>query len=438
MGRLRRSDGHPLVDVVDPEKPLTWADTRLLLEQLTGELEASEADGSGTWRPTIEQIWIEPGGRLQLLDFSLPVHAPIKGSDPASGNNNPLTLVRQLTTLCLEGKARAEGGPLAAPIPPHASQLCNRLFDGVKPPTIAAVRYDLAECSDLVPVVSGGIRFAQIGVQSAMLAVGLVVMFIVSGFLSLEITLGSINNIRNARTIAYNLNDPISRAAMIERLQTAAELKQRELVLESLSESQYPETIRQLEEYATNKLAYLDTGIETLNPTEQAILEGLDLDQPSDSAELLPAQVIERTILQATETELPQRFHESRAVRLKLFYQAEALLLLLFPFLIWPIFAYIFRGGLAMKIAAITLVRQNGERAGRFRCVLREWLVWLPLVLILETCLWIQAYHPTFVMLRTGIWLSGFVLLLLYVVIALRNPARPIQDRIVGTHLVPE
>lgn len=430
--------GAPLVDVVDPENPLTWAETRLLLEQLAAELEASESDGSGTWRPTIEQIWVEPGGRLQLLDFSLPVHAPVKGSDPSSGNNNPLTLLRQLTSLCLEGKARADGGALAAPLPPHASDVCNKLFDKDQQRSIAALRYDLAECSDLVPVVSGGIRFAHIGVQAAMLSIGLVAMFILSGLLSLEMAVASISQVRVARTIARDLDDRTRRDAMIERMQTIPDQERRESILNALSDEQRAQTVKRLERYANNRQERLDNGEDTLNVTEKAILEMLDLAQPSESAEVFPTQVLERTLSAATESSRKTQNRMAPPDRMMLVYRSEAATMLLFPFLIWPLFAFIFRGGLSMQIAGVTLVRQNGQRSGRFRCVLREWLVWLPLVLLLEICLWVQAYHPTMVIFRTGLWLSGFGLLLLYVVIALRDPARPIQDRIMGTHLVPE
>ena len=425
--------GAPLVDIVDPHKPLTWAETRILLEQLAGELEASEADGTGTWRPTIEQIWVEPTGRLQLLDFSLPVHVPVKGSNPAGGENNSTTLIRQLTTLCLEGKARATGGKLAAPLPPHASSIVNPIFEENKPNLVPALRYELANSYAQMPVVTSGIRFGHIGVQSAMLALGLLVMFLASGFLSLEMVLAPMAEIRAARTIVRDIDEPGERTDLIQRLQQIPNSQRRERIVSTLSDDNYNQTADRLALHADRLQDELDADIETLNPTERAILRNLNLSEPSDSVENLSTPLIAKTMTSA----LSQSEEDIMPTRAKLFNYCM-IGLAIFPFIIWPIFAYLFRGGLSMKIAGITLVKQNGRKAGRFRCVLREMLVWTPLVLVLSLDLWVQAFHPSYVQTRTVIWLSGMVLLILYVVIALRYPDRPIQDRIVGTHLVPE
>jgi hypothetical protein len=105
--------------------------------------------------------------------------------------------------------------------------------------------------------------------------------------------------------------------------------------------------------------------------------------------------------------------------------------------LIWAAFAFAFRGGLALSLAGITLVRPDGRKAGRFRCAVRELLVWLPVTALLLASMWVQTAFPEQVALRTGLWLTAGLLLPIYVMVALRNPAHPPQDRIMGTHLVP-
>jgi hypothetical protein len=109
---------------------------------------------------------------------------------------------------------------------------------------------------------------------------------------------------------------------------------------------------------------------------------------------------------------------------------------LIWPF-VWAAFAFLFRGGLAMRLAGIALVRNDGRPAGRFWCALRELLVWTPLVLLLIGCLWVQAYFPGVTAARVGLWLTALVLLPVYVAVALWNPTRPPQDRLFGTHIVP-
>ena len=106
------------------------------------------------------------------------------------------------------------------------------------------------------------------------------------------------------------------------------------------------------------------------------------------------------------------------------------------PF-VWAAFALAFRGGVAWSLAGLTLVRADGRRAGRLRWAARELLVWLPVVLVFLACLWVQITFPTWVFVRTAIWLAGLLLLPVYVWLALRDPVRPPQDRVMGTYLVP-
>ena len=51
--------------------------------------------------------------------------------------------------------------------------------------------------------------------------------------------------------------------------------------------------------------------------------------------------------------------------------------------------------------------------------------------------MWVQTAFPELVALRTGLWLTAALLLPVYVMVALKNPSHPPQDRIMGTHLVP-
>src|SRR5262249_14741304 len=103
----------------------------------------------------------------------------------------------------------------------------------------------------------------------------------------------------------------------------------------------------------------------------------------------------------------------------------------------WAVMAALLRGGVSMALTGIAVVRADGRRAYRRQCALRAAVVWLPVVGLLAGSVWLQTNHFEYPLLYVGLWLAAAVLLPVYVVIALRDPDRPPQDRIAGTYLVP-
>ena len=112
-------------------------------------------------------------------------------------------------------------------------------------------------------------------------------------------------------------------------------------------------------------------------------------------------------------------------------------LVLSWPLMNWPLFAFIFRGGIGYWFSGIALVRKDGRPAQRWRCAVRELLIWVPLTTLLMMSLLLQWWFPTLVTLRSLIWIAGVLLLPLSFVIALRDPTRSPVDRLVGVYLVP-
>jgi hypothetical protein len=105
--------------------------------------------------------------------------------------------------------------------------------------------------------------------------------------------------------------------------------------------------------------------------------------------------------------------------------------------LCWVVGAAVFRGGLSMAVTGLAVVRSDGRRAYRRQCALRAAVVWLPVVALLGASAWLQVYHPEQMHTYVALWLVAVGLLPVYVVVALRYPDRPPQDRIAGTTLVP-
>ncbi|MBA4063265.1 MAG: hypothetical protein C0501_06050 [Isosphaera sp.] len=95
------------------------------------------------------------------------------------------------------------------------------------------------------------------------------------------------------------------------------------------------------------------------------------------------------------------------------------------------------RGGVSMAMAGIRVVRDDGRPATRWQCGVRAALVWFPVGALLLAAPLLHLYDPGWWHVAAGLWLLALGLLPVYVAVALRNPDRPPQDRMVGTHLVP-
>jgi hypothetical protein len=122
--------------------------------------------------------------------------------------------------------------------------------------------------------------------------------------------------------------------------------------------------------------------------------------------------------------------------------------------LVWPAWwilgAFVLRGGLTYRLSGIALVRANGKPALRLQCAWRALVVWLPFVLCLLATMelddryWTHwrppmplAENAWMLWLSWGLWWLALFLLPIYLGLALRYPARGVQDRLAGTYLVP-
>ena len=106
-------------------------------------------------------------------------------------------------------------------------------------------------------------------------------------------------------------------------------------------------------------------------------------------------------------------------------------LLLAFIPLVHVIYHFATRGGISRRLVGIELVQGDGRPAARWRCALRTFLFWLPLIVCSMICAYLAIVQDLALAL-----LVPFVVPLFYIPIALWRPQRAPHDRIVGTHLV--
>src|SRR5205823_1003617 len=117
----------------------SWPEFRPMLEDLAEELAASCADGTLPRALTVDQVWLLPDGRVQLLA------APLLGPTTAATRDGPATvepadatvddralrLLRDVAVTALEGRPRLIAparDSARAPVPVHAAGLLDGLF----------------------------------------------------------------------------------------------------------------------------------------------------------------------------------------------------------------------------------------------------------------------------------------------------------------------
>lgn len=444
--------GSPLPDVISPTGPLAWAAAREVLNDLVSELSEGTDDGTVPKVLSVDQVWVEPGGRAQLLDFPLPTGQAVAAGETKSrypgGAFDPSKFVKHVTALMLEGATRNGRKPVRAPLPLRAKEIVNRIMsDRYK--DLKTLHADLKENLTHPPEVGVGMRAGHLTVQGMMLAFGLALMLLFSGILSLGNAYASkkaadrgqmidewIDSVDKRNTLISLIEKPLARPA--SDLSQESRDKRR-TATKWLSSEQYPETARRLSRLAEQERRQAEQTESQITRPEGAVLHSIAENtnafglsgERSDADKVYP--LIDRL---ESAAHLEETAHEF-ALGVKVVFITLACLLLIWPLFIWPLFAVVFRGGLSFWFAGLTLVRTDGRPAGRLRCGVREWLVWLPFTAFLFASLFIQYKFPSLVTLRTACWLVAAFTLPVMVAIALRKPAQGPHDRLLGTHVVP-
>ena len=119
--------GCPLADLAGP-LGLPWIDARPILHELADELAKAIAEKTLPEALSVEQVWVQPDGSVQLVDPIEPSGGRIVGGD----QERALGLLRVTAALGLEGGRRRGSGPpsaIYAPVPEHAARVLDRLIE---------------------------------------------------------------------------------------------------------------------------------------------------------------------------------------------------------------------------------------------------------------------------------------------------------------------
>jgi hypothetical protein len=421
--------GCPLADWVAGAGRLSWADVRPVLEGLTAELIGASEDGTLPAALAVEQVWVDHGGRAQLLDV------PATPADDGPPATTPLGLLEQVARFGLEGARRTAPSPVAAPVPLYARSLLTRLARAAgKGKGLREWQQELAAVADRPAAVG---RFGRVG------HVALLALFLLPG-LFLVWALGIVALVQTFEIAATVGRQEEALAAFDEgaacQLAASSLTPDHATRLLALAQWDADQEARQRLEEALDynrrqKQAYQDG----LSPACRWLVgAGLTLDVGPDDKDLRPRGDDFR----------------SRAARWTLTtdplsrdFRTGFLILLILPGAVWVLWAFLCRGGLSDRLLGLALVQSDGRPAARWRCAYRALLAWAPVTALLIASAWLELDYWTFRrgdvvvpwLLRLS-WAAGWsawALLAVYVVLAIRSPGRGLHDRLAGTYLVP-
>lgn len=387
--------GSPIVDAVDTDEPVRWPEARPILEQLATELLQAEKDSTVPDGLTLDQIWVNAEGRVQLLEV------PFKqAKSPGS-----VELLRQATAVLLEGQPRKPNEKFAirAPLPKHAEKLLNQLYRA--PNNLATLQHfldELDQSRDAQPRISRPIRTVQLALLAVFKLIPLLVMFGVSAFYSFVIL----------------IEEQEEFSAAYDRIALATE------AIEEL-ETNDPALIQQLQD----RIQQEKDLIERICPGRTSLEDLIFMKQSEQKVNNLtgPFSPLAREMLQKPP---PKVEPVPRA------WGVEIRDLMLWP-LLMAVFSFTTRGIVFRTVLGVRCVRTTGGLAYRRQYALKAFLFWLPICILLSIVIILRANYPEMSVLWEVIWLVAASILPLSVGITMIEPERTWLDRIAGTWLVP-
>jgi uncharacterized RDD family membrane protein YckC len=435
--------GCSLTDLIATQGRQTWPTVRPLLEEVADELAQAAKDGTLPEQLSAAQVWLEPNGRVKLLD--LPLKSDARALETGNPDKRALHLLSDVAALTLEGKPRehARGtNQIRAPYPLHASKILRKLLPGARSYVrISEFQEAMRETRERQPEVTRARRMTTLLGLAASVAIGLLFMlFFVWGYefgmllyrtqlvnegrLALE----HLREGTSAELTAANAQpDPIQRADALIRLQENDRLEAR---------------LTALVEHDRLLVAASRNWLNPILPMTQAIHGqiGGETDEEAEKHRKNYRAHAEEMIAEI-EGEDP-RVMAARRWESTLYWG----ILAIWP-VVWVLWVLITRGGMVLWLTGLSLVNSRGQRASRLRCAWRTFLIWLPVYLLLAASLqWQTSYWGSWRPGQVTTWQPlvfwilpwlALALVLSYGVLALWFPARGLHDRLAGTYLVP-
>jgi hypothetical protein len=127
--------GCPLADLVRGTSGLPWHEVRPILESLAAELATASREGTLPGTLELDQVWMQPGGEVLLLDSLRARPDVVTGNSSGAGDpGRAVRVLYQVAALALQAHAVPDGSrPIRAAVPLHAAGILTRLGGGAAP-----------------------------------------------------------------------------------------------------------------------------------------------------------------------------------------------------------------------------------------------------------------------------------------------------------------
>jgi eukaryotic-like serine/threonine-protein kinase len=441
--------GYPLPELVRIEGKLAWPQVRPMLEHLANELEEARRDETFPAKLTLDQIWVQHDGQVQLVEL-IEARAG-DANEVLPPEKRAVKLFSEAATLALEGAPRLvkeSGKPLRAVVPEHGARIINRVLQtGEGSAQIAEVRADLLACREKPVRVTASWRGAHVVLLASVLSFPLIFMF---GIPLFGLIIGQIGDMQVRDLVvkkdqadlkaldARLLSDLVALTALPDEASRLAALAV------CASDLQLRERLRQRIDDKTRKQETVYKSARPLARSGLTYAQGYTDNATSDDPSLARRDNRHYLRIRADESDYRRSPPSSEIGRGIM--SVVVGMVLFFP-LVWIAWAFILRGALSLRLMGLSLVRANGRPALRIQCAWRALVVWAPVVglLLLSTLLdflpWVRGLPESdfgwTYWLSWVCWVLAVALLPLYVALAIRFPERSPHDRLAGTYLVP-
>jgi hypothetical protein len=404
-------EGEPLVNLASARP---WAQVRGWLVDLAGEIEAGVVDGS-LGALTLDRVWISTTGRARLLDFRAP--GALDGAPTSAAAPMLADAERWLAAVAHRGM----GGPGArrpVELPLAAHQVLDALARG-DVPTAEEVRRRLLTVQGSADRVTRSRRALSVALSAASPVVFL--------FLSVVTTL----ILRNAPPQSIAFAVALQRLSEIQADRSPAAADER-AAIETVLAGRYRSIV-------SNDLVWNTTVDGHTIATDRGLAEDVVTRHPNVTSDELAR----------ADAELPKLEHDMQDAQAGADRRAKVAWFYL-PVLLFTIglsaaaiggvvFAFVFNGGLFLRVLGLRLVDGRGSPTSRVRSCLRAVVAWAP-VGVFAYGEWASgaSIRGGFVVTHPVVLAVAIAALIAFVVGALvAATRRSIQDVLLRTWVVP-
>ena len=433
--------GRPFHELVNRRQP--WNPGRVWLMDLAEELTAAAKEGSLPECLGLDQIWITTDGRAKLLDFRVPNgdarndRAASAMESLSSTGSGPELFLKQVAVTALEGRLIAATDALPAsvaiPLPIHARQFLGELQSGLSPSRLVdrlkplLSRLGFVSRQRRLALIAGclalPLTFFAIGIAAVLFGRVLEWAFVTQGFSNAAELGQCLNRLGELNSKQKSAGQP-----------TAAEGTDAPAKQNSEREALEIYIVGRFRQAITNPVTWTSIAGASIPPERRAVAQGLLAKRPPPTdLELNRATDVVESYLKSTASGGLVTPLASKLVT-QVYVSACVLLFVAVPSLIA---AFAVRGGLVLRALNLTIVKNDGAPASRFRIFCRSLIAWSPALLLPTLMAWWVPMFGAMSWNLAAVTLLGVFFFLILIVWAALLPNRGLQDRLAGTCLVP-